>query len=140
MADPKLDAMLAAVPLFEGLSKRQLKQVAKLATLVEHPEGTTIVKQGGPGESLMAVVSGQARVQVNGKTVARVLPGDHFGEISLLDGGPRSATVIAETPITLLRVPHESFLNAVVADSPLAIALMKGMARTLRRVDRSLAR
>jgi CRP-like cAMP-binding protein len=140
VADPKLDAMLAAVPLFEGLSKRQLKQVAKLATLVEHPEGTTIVKQGGPGESLMAVVSGQARVQVSGKTVARVLPGDHFGEISLLDGGPRSATVIAETPITLLRVPHESFLRAVVADSPLAIALMKGMARTLRRVDRSLAR
>ena len=140
MAKPRLDATLAAVPLFDGLSRRQLKQVARLASLVEHPEGTTIVKQGGPGESLMAVVAGQAKVQVNGKTVARVLPGDHFGEISLLDGGPRSATVISETPITLLRIQHESFLKALVEDSPLAMALMVGLARMIRRVDRSLAR
>lgn len=134
------DAMLAAVPLFEGLSKRQIKQVAKLATVVEHPEGTTIVKQGGPGESLMAVVSGQAKVQVDGKTVGRVLPGDHFGEVSLLDGGPRSASVIAETPMTLLRIQHEMFLKTLVQDPPLAFSLMTGMARLIRKVDRSLAR
>ena len=140
VAKPKLDSMLAAVPLFEGLSKRQLKQVAKLATLVEHPQGTTIVKQGGPGESLMAVISGEAKIQVNGKTVGRVLPGDHFGEISLLDGGARSASVISATPVTLLRIPHEDFLKALVNDSPLAVALMVGMARMIRRVDRSLAR
>lgn len=140
MAKPKLDLMLAAVPLFESLSKRQLKQVAKLATLVEHPEGTTIVRQGGPGESFMAVVSGQGKVQVNGRSVGRVLPGDHFGEISLLDGSARSASVVSETPMTLLRIQHENFLKALAADSPLALALMVGMARMLRRVDRSLAR
>lgn len=140
MAKPKLDAMLAAVPLFEGLSKRQLKQVAKLATLVEHPAGATIVKQGGPGESFMAVVSGQGKVQVSGKTVGRVLPGDHFGEISLLDGSSRTASVVAETPMTLLRIQHENFLKALVEDSPLALALMVGMARMIRRVDRSIAR
>jgi CRP-like cAMP-binding protein len=140
VAKPRLDAMLAAVPLFEGLSKRQLKQVAKLATLVEHPEGTTIVKEGGPGESLMAVASGQAKIQVNGKTVAHALPGDHFGEISLLDGGARSASVVSETPVTLLRIQHEDFLKALVRDPPLAMALMVGLARMIRRVDRSLIR
>jgi CRP/FNR family transcriptional regulator, cyclic AMP receptor protein len=140
VAKPKLDSMLAAVPLFEGLSKRQLKQVAKLATLVEHPAGATIVKQGGPGESFMAVISGQAKVQVNGKTVGHVLPGDHFGEISLLDGSARTASVVSQTPITLLRIQHENFLRALVEDSPLALALMMGLARMIRRVDRSLAR
>jgi CRP-like cAMP-binding protein len=140
VAKQKLDALLAAVPLFEGLSKRQLKDVAKLATVVEHPAGSTVVKQGGPGESFMAVVSGQAKVQVNGKTVGRVLPGDHFGEISLLDGGARSAAVVAETPVTLLRIQHGNFIKVLVADPPLALALMMGLARMIRRVDRSLAR
>lgn len=140
MAKPRLDAVLAAVPLFEGLSKRQVKQVAKLATLVEHPQGTLVVKEGGPGESFMAVVSGQAKVQVNGKTIGRVLPGDHFGEVSLLDGGARTASVVAETPMTLLRIQHETFLNALIEDPPLALALMTGIARLIRKVDRSLAR
>ena len=140
MAKPKLDSMLAAVPLFEGLTKRQLKAVAKLATVVEHPAGSTVVTQGGPGESFMAVVSGQAKVQVNGKTVGRVLPGDYFGEISLLDGGARSASVVTETPMQLLRIQHENFLKVLVADPPLALALMVGLARMIRRVDRSLAR
>jgi CRP-like cAMP-binding protein len=140
LAKPKLDSMLAAVPLFEGLSKHQLKQVAKLATLVEHPAGATIVKEGGPGESFMAVISGQAKVQVNGRTVGRVLPGDHFGEISLLDGSSRTASVVSETPMTLLRIQHENFLKALVEDSPLALALMVGLARMIRRIDRSLAR
>jgi CRP/FNR family transcriptional regulator, cyclic AMP receptor protein len=89
---------------------------------------------------LMAVVSGQAKVQVDGKTVGRVLPGDHFGEVSLLDGGPRSASVIAETPMTLLRIQHEMFLKTLVQDPPLAFSLMTGMARLIRKVDRSLAR
>jgi CRP/FNR family cyclic AMP-dependent transcriptional regulator len=140
LAKPKLDSMLAAVPLFEGLSKHQLKQVAKLATLVEHPAGATIVKEGGPGESFMAVITGQAKVQVNGRTVGRVLPGDHFGEISLLDGSSRTASVVSETPMTLLRIQHENFLKALVEDSPLALALMVGLARMIRRIDRSLAR
>lgn len=135
MAKPKLDVMLAAIPLFEGLSKRQLKQVAKLATLVEHDAGSTIVKQGGPGESLMAVISGEGKVQVNGRSIGRVLPGDHFGEISLLDGAARTASVVAATPMTLLKIPHEHFLKALHADSPLAMALMVGLARMIRRVD-----
>jgi len=77
---------------------------------------------------------------VKGKTVGRVLPGDHFGEISLLDGGARSASVVSETPVTLLRIQHEDFLKALVRDPPLAMALMVGLARMIRRVDRSLIR
>jgi CRP/FNR family cyclic AMP-dependent transcriptional regulator len=69
-----------------------------------------------------------------------LIPGDHFGEISLLDGRPRSASVVAETPLSLLRLTRASFLRLVKEDADLARALLASLARMVRRVDRSLAR
>jgi CRP/FNR family cyclic AMP-dependent transcriptional regulator len=140
VAKPKLDVTLAGVPLFEGLSKRQLKKIAALAEAANFMEGASVVKEGQPGESFFVALSGQAKVGVKGRTVHRILPGDHFGEISLLDGGERTATVITETPMTLLIIQRKDFLHAVEADPDLAIALLECMARMIRRVDRSLAR
>ena len=76
----------------------------------------------------------------DGKTIHRLIPGDHFGEISLLDGGERSATVVTETPVELLRLPRTSFLKVVRDDPDLARALLASLARMVRRVDRSLGR
>ena len=104
MAKPKIEVALAAVPLFEGLSKRQLKKVASVAEIVNYMGGHSIVKEGDEGESIFVVLAGQAKVTVKGRTVGRTLPGDHFGEISLLDGGPRTATVVSETPMTMLMI------------------------------------
>ena len=128
MAKPKqkLEPVLAAVPLFEGLSKRHLKKVAALAEMANFMEGASIVNE--------------AKVTVNGRTVHRVLPGDHFGEISLLDGGERTATVTAETPMTLLMIQRRNFLKELQQDPEVAISLLESLARTIRRVDRSLAR
>ena len=95
MAKPKLEVALAGVPLFEGLSKRQLKKVALVAELVDYMDGHSIVKEGDIGDSFFVVLVGQAKVVVKGRTVNRTLPGDHFGEISLLDGGPRTASVVS---------------------------------------------
>jgi len=140
LAKAKLDAVIAAVPLFESLSKRHLKKIAGLTSTVEYNAGDTVIQEGEPGDSFFVTVSGQAKVVTGGKTLHRLIPGDHFGEISLLDGRPRSASVVAETPLSLLRLTRTSFLRLVKEDADLARALLASLARMVRRVDRSLAR
>jgi CRP/FNR family cyclic AMP-dependent transcriptional regulator len=140
LAKAKLDAVIAAVPLFESLSRRHLKKIAGLTSTVEFAAGDTVIQEGEPGDSFFVAVSGQAKVVSGGKTVHRLIPGDHFGEISLLDGRPRSASVVAETPLSLLRLTRASFLRLVKEDADLARALLASLARMVRRVDRSLAR
>ena len=140
MAKPKLEVALATVPLFENLSKRHLRHLAGAAEVVNYMAGHSIVRQGEDGDSFFVVLAGQAKVVANGRTVNRTLPGDHFGEISLLDGGPRSASVVSETPVTVLMITRKGFQKAMRDDPELTIALMESLARMIRRVDRSLAR
>ena len=140
MAKAKLDAVIASVPIFESLSKRHLKKVAGLTSTVAFGAGDTVIQEGEPGDSFFVAVSGQAKVISGGKTIHRLIPGDHFGEISLLDGRPRSASVVAETPMSLLMVPRPAFLRLVKNDADLARALLASLARMVRRVDRSLAK
>jgi CRP/FNR family cyclic AMP-dependent transcriptional regulator len=140
VANAKLDSVIATVPLFESLSKRHLKKIAGLISTVEFDAGDTVIREGEAGDSFFVTVSGQARVLSGGKMLHRLIPGDHFGEISLLDGGPRSASVVAETPLSLLRLPRASFLKLIRDDADLARALLSSLARTVRRIDRSLGR
>ena len=85
-------------------------------------------------------ITGQANVTEKGRTVHRILPGDHFGEISLIDGGDRTATVVTETPMTLLMIDRKPFLKMLADDPDFSVSLLEGLARMIRRVDRSLAR
>jgi CRP/FNR family cyclic AMP-dependent transcriptional regulator len=132
--------VIASVPLFESLSKRHVKKIAGLTSTARYHEGATVIREGDPGDSFFVTVEGQAKVVARGKTLARLIPGDHFGEISLLDGGPRSASVVAETPLTLLTISRSSFLKVVREDADLARAMLASLARMVRRVDRSLGR
>lgn len=140
MAKAKLDAVIATVPLFESLSKRHLKRIAGLTSTVDFDAGDTVIQEGEPGDSFFVAVSGQAKVISGGKTLHRLIPGDHFGEISLLDGRPRSASVVADTPLSLLQLSRSPFLKLVRDDPDLARALLASLARMVRRVDHSLAR
>ncbi len=140
MPNTKLDAVIATAPLFESLSKRHLKKISSLTSTVEYDAGDTVIREGEPGDAFFVTVAGQAKIIVGGKTVHRLIPGDHFGEISLLDGGPRSASVIAETPLSVLRLNRAPFLRMVRDDPDLARAMLAALARMVRRVDRSLAR
>ena len=135
----QLTTVLGAVPLFEGLSNKQLKKVADLADVARFMAGATLVKQGEIGDSFYVVLTGQAKVAASGRTVNHLLPGDHFGEISLLDGGPRTASVIAETEQTLVIIRQKDFLGMLSKDPEITICLLEGMARSVRRLDRSLA-
>ena len=135
----QLTTVLEAVPLFEGLTQKQLRKVADLADVARFMAGATLVKQGVVGDSFYVVLTGQAKVIANDRTVNRLLPGDHFGEISLLDGGPRSASVVAETEMTLVIITQKDFLAMLSKDPEITVCLLEGMARTVRRLDRSLA-
>jgi len=135
----QLTTVLEAIPLFEGLSHKQLRKVADLADVARFMAGATLVKQGVVGDSFYVVLTGQAKVIANKRTLNRLLPGDHFGEISLLDGGPRSASVVAETEMTLVIITQKDFLAMLNKDPEITVCLLEGMARTVRRLDRSLA-
>jgi CRP-like cAMP-binding protein len=138
VANVKLDSVLAAVPLFDGLSKRHLKRLAGLAEVADYMAEHTIVREGEPGDAFYVVLAGQAKVTTNGKVVNRVLPGDHFGEISLLDGDVRTATVTSETPMTLLMLPRQRFVKALREEPEMAMNLLASLARQIRRTTRSL--
>lgn len=135
----QLMTVLGAVPLFHDLTDKQLKKVVDLAEVARFMAGATLVKQGDIGDSFYVTLTGQAKVVANGRTINHLLPGDHFGEISLLDGGPRSASVLAETEMTLVIIMQKGFLALLAKDPEITICLLEGMARTVRRLDRSLA-
>lgn len=131
--------LLSQVPLFAGLSRRHLRQLAEHADVVSFREREKIVDAGQPGGTFYVVLEGEAKVVRGGKTIGRMGPGDFFGEISLLDGGPRTATVVAETPMTALRIFKRSFDRVVAQEPTVAAKILAVVARRLREAERSIS-
>jgi CRP/FNR family cyclic AMP-dependent transcriptional regulator len=130
--------LLAQVPLFDGLSRRHLKQITEHADEITFRPGETIVEAGQPGGSFFVVVEGEAKVVRGPKVLARVGPGEFFGEISLLDGGPRTATVVAETPMLAIRIFKRSFDKVVAQEPSVAAKILAVVARRLREAERRI--
>ena len=128
---------LRAVPLFSHLGDKQLNLVAKQAKPVSFSQGEDICKQGASGVGMHVVLEGETRVEVDGQERRRMGPGAFFGEIALLDGGPRSATVIAESDVVTLALPAWDFQQLVGTNADLALELLKGVAQRLRENDAS---
>jgi CRP-like cAMP-binding protein len=137
VANPKLEAVLAYVPLFHDLSKREVKKIASLCDVGDYMAGASIVKQGDPGDAFYVVLKGQAKVTSNGRFIGRLVPGDHFGEIAVLDGGDRTATVLSETPMTLVILRRKELLKALRDDADLSLHMMTELAKMIRRVTKS---
>jgi CRP/FNR family cyclic AMP-dependent transcriptional regulator len=131
--------ILAGVPLFAGLSTRHLKRIRDIAEEARYMAGAFLVKQGAEGDTFFVIIEGMAKVTVGKRTINQLLPGDHFGEISLLDDGPRTASVISETPMRVLAIGRKKFLRLLEEETGIALALLESLARTIRRTDRSLA-
>ena len=129
---------LAEVPLFAHLSGRDLRRVHGIAEEYTYPEGAAIAKEGASGDAFFIILEGQAEVRRGGKPVATMWPGDFFGEISLLDGGPRTATVSAQTSLRCLVLLHEEFLRLRASDGACAAKILRGAARRLRQMDHPL--
>jgi CRP/FNR family transcriptional regulator, cyclic AMP receptor protein len=133
--DAKLE-LLANVPLFAALSKRDLGRIASLANEIEVPEGKVLTRQGDPGRECFVVVDGRAKATLRGRRSASMGPGSVVGEISLLDQGPRTATVTAETDMRLLVLTSQEF-STLLRDVPaVAPRIMRGLAERLRESER----
>jgi CRP/FNR family cyclic AMP-dependent transcriptional regulator len=125
------DERLARVPLFAGLSKKDLKKVSSLATRLDLPVGKELTHQGATGNEFLIVLDGEVDVVIDGNVVASRGPGDYFGEIALLDDRPRVATVVAKTPVSVEVIGRREF-KALVDDQPeIAQQLLATMAQRL---------
>jgi CRP-like cAMP-binding protein len=137
-AVPRHDAFLAyfqKVPLFAACSKKDLQLVAAQTERVRVPAGRVLVEQGDTGKEFFAIVAGSARVSRNGRKVATLGPGDAFGELALLDKGPRNATVVADSDMELLVLGQREFAKIVDATPGFARTLLTGMARRIQQSD-----
>jgi CRP/FNR family transcriptional regulator, cyclic AMP receptor protein len=131
MAETPL-AAVAKIPLFAGVPKRHLRTILKRMGEYEYENGATILKDARQGEVLFLLLEGSARVVRAGRTVARLGPGDFFGEIAVLDRRPRTASVIATSPVRCLTL-HRDDLREVIAGEPeVAWSLLEGLASRLR--------
>lgn len=130
---------LKSVALFSACTRDELELIARATTQLQFPAGTTLAQQGENGHEFIVVVEGTARVEIGGRTVATIGAGDFFGEVALLDGGPRTATVVAETDLVVEVIAQREFAG-LLEDAPhLAKKLLIGLARRLRAADVLLA-
>ena len=128
--------LLANVPLFSTCNKRELSRIASLVDEVAAPKGKVLVRQGDPGRECFVIADGKAKATMRGKGTAVLGPGAFFGEMSLLDQGPRSATVTAETDMRLLVLGSREFSSLVNEVPVVAVRMMQGLAERLRRAER----
>jgi CRP/FNR family cyclic AMP-dependent transcriptional regulator len=125
---------LRTVPLFDGFSRRHLRSLAGQAEVVRFEAGRVIVEEGQAGEAMFVILGGTARVERRGRRVASLVPGDFFGELSALDGGPRTASVVADTPIEAVRLHRQTLRRMIEREPALVLGLLVGLARRFRQV------
>ena len=126
---------LDAVPLLER--PRHLMP-ARITDVIEVPAGTVLARQGQPGNEFYLIVDGSARVEVSSRKRARLAPGAYFGEMSLLDGGERSATVVAETPMRLLVIKRRDFSTLLREAPELTQNILATLSRRVRQAEQAL--
>jgi CRP-like cAMP-binding protein len=128
---------LERTPLFQALPKRDRTRVADLAELRRYKDGAEIVRAGEPGDSFHVVLEGEVLVTAPDGKERRLETGDHFGELSLLDGAPRAATVTAAGDVTTGRVSRPDFQGVLHEEPALAVALLPGLALVVRDMLRT---
>jgi len=134
MADDMI-ATLRAVPLFSSLSDKDLKAILEISKEVKLEAGHTIVEQEHSAVGFHLILEGEADIEVSGRHVSTFGPGDYFGEVSLIDGKPRTATVKTKTEMRSLVIPSWSF-NAFLDRYPsIAKELLLMLCARLRNVE-----
>jgi CRP/FNR family cyclic AMP-dependent transcriptional regulator len=123
---------LSRVPLFASLTARQLRKVVRTSSEDSYAAGSSIVLEGGRTETLFVILEGTARITRNGRTVARRNAGEFFGEISMIDGRRRAASVVADTPMRCLVLYHDGLRKLVMDDPRMAWSLLLTLAGRVR--------
>jgi CRP-like cAMP-binding protein len=130
-----LQAHLARVPIFAGLSSRQLGKLADSSRRTTHQAGHEIAKEGEGAMALHIILDGTAEVSVHGNPKRELRAGDYFGEISLIDGKKRSASVTATTDLHTLAVPHLPFQQLLESEPGFAAGLLTLVCARLREAE-----
>jgi len=126
---------LKEVALFEACSQRQLRSVARIARVFDVAAGTLLTRAGEPGDEFFLIIDGTARAEVSAQKHVLLHPGEFFGEMSLLDGGPRSATVVADTPLRLLVISRRHFAGLLKDVPGLTETLLVTLSRRVRQAE-----
>ena len=133
--DDKVE-LLRSVPLFGGLTEHELERVSGLADVVELPRDRVIMTQGQLGWEMFVLVTGSARVERDGQSLGERGPGEVLGEIALLDGGPRTATVTLAQPSRLIVLARREF-QALLDEFPeIRLRILETVVHRLRNLDR----
>lgn len=143
MADEQIVDFLAQIPLFRDLKRRQLESLARLAGEKTYQPGEIIVRQGQGGVGLFILEAGKANVlrqtADGSEAIVNTLgPGDFFGELALLDDGPRTASVVAIEPTRCLAITRWDFLPLLKDDADMAIVILQEIVRRFRRALEAL--
>jgi CRP-like cAMP-binding protein len=128
--DTKTEALRRS-PLFEGLSRKQLAQIARLSDDLEVAPGTVMCREGSRGQEFFVIIAGEAEVTRDGRHVATIGAGDFFGEIALLERVKRTATVTAKTPLSFFVIAADAFDAVRGTDPTIERALLRALARRL---------
>ena len=123
------------VPLFRGMPTSALETVADRATETTFGDGETVTREGEPGNTFYIVTEGRLHVSKHGTLVRDLGPGDFLGEISLIDGGPRTATVTADGPVQALVIRRADFLEMVEWDSAVRLGILTALTERIRKTD-----
>lgn len=130
--------VLGEVPLFAEVSARQVRKIARLGSVARFVTNDPIVSAGNRGDAFYVILNGRAKVvRGSGRTIARLGPGSYFGEMSLIDGAPRSATIVAETETTCLMLTRTRFSKIVRQEPAVAVALLRTLAARVRKLEGS---
>ena len=135
MARPAYLDHLASVSLFSACSQSELTAVARASDEVDLSEGRVLCEQGDIGREAFVILDGTAEVRRNGKKVATLATGACFGELALLDNGPRTATVVATSDLKVLVIGAREFAALVSEVTPIALKLLKSLATRIRELD-----
>jgi CRP-like cAMP-binding protein len=135
MTPRQKDIDLGDIWLFSALSASQLRTLRRTVDEIDVPPGKVLCEEGTVGREFFFIVTGKASVRRNGRKIATIGPGGYFGELSLLDRRPRSATVISDTDMTLLVLEQRRFNGLLDAMPALAHKLLVAMSERLREAD-----
>lgn len=129
--------VLERVPLFQKLTKRHLRGVARLAELKRYGSGAVVVHAGARGDAFYVILDGSARVQTPDGHTRDLHEGDYFGELALLDGAPRAATVSATSSLATARIARTGFLRLLREEPAIGVGLAHGLVVIVRDLQQT---
>jgi CRP-like cAMP-binding protein len=124
---------LRAIPLFSGMSDRSIEIVADIVREASFSAGASLVREGEPGETFMIIREGTATVDQGGRTLRELGVGDFLGEIALIDGGPRTASVTAVEPVQALVIDRSGFSRLMIEFPVIRFDLVSALTQRLRK-------